>query len=157
MSPVSDQNKEPLRRMPKVIDTGKPSTSLDRSSPVVPTAATVVTPTGARSTETESKNPFDLDRRYETRVGRSTDYSKVTGQLFFVHVDGGTWVLRYAPLWKEDANGGSVILARDRQMDNYREGDLVTVEGTVLQGKGNSRLGGSLYQVRSIQLVERPQ
>src|SRR5262249_42448535 len=81
---------------------------------------------------TETKNPFELDRRYESRVARAPDYGWLTGQLFYVHADGGLWVLRYAPLWKEDPNGGSVVLARDLRMESYREGDLVTVHGELL-------------------------
>ena len=41
-------------------------------------------------------------------------------------------------------------------MTNYREGDLVTVEGEVTARKGSSRLGAPLYQVRTINLVDRP-
>jgi hypothetical protein len=118
--------------------------------------APVLTPTGAK-VETEVKNPFELARRYEKRVSRAADYSKLTGQLFYVHTDGGLWVLRYAPLSQEDANGGSVILARDRKMDSYREGDLVSVEGRILNQKGSAHLGGALYRVQSISLVDRPQ
>jgi hypothetical protein len=114
-----------------------------------------VTPTSSKTIETETKNPFELDRRYEMRVGRAADYSWVTGQLFYVHADGGLWVLRYAPLWKEDPNGGSVILARDRQMDSYREGDLVAVHGEILNQKGSIFLGGPLYRAQSIQLIDR--
>jgi hypothetical protein len=115
-----------------------------------------VAPAAAKKQE-ETKNPFELDRRYEKRVGRAADYSRLTGQLFYVHADGGLWVLRYAPLWKEEANGGSVVLARDRQLDNYRDGDLVNVEGSIIQERGSWRLGGPLYRIRSIQLLDRPQ
>jgi hypothetical protein len=114
-----------------------------------------VTPTSSKTIETETKNPFELDRRYESRVGRAADYGWLTGQLFYVHADGGLWVLRYAPLWKEDPNGGSVILARDRQMDSYREGDLVTIHGEILNQKGSIFLGGPLYRTQSIQLIDR--
>ncbi|HWG42228.1 MAG TPA: hypothetical protein VN688_05530, partial [Gemmataceae bacterium] len=114
-----------------------------------------VTPTSSNTFDKESKNPFELDRRYESRVGRAADYSWVTGQLFYVHADGGLWVLRYAPLSQEDANGGSVVLARDRQMDSYREGDLVKVQGEILNQKGSIFLGGPLYRTQSIQLVDR--
>ncbi|HEY7311523.1 MAG TPA: hypothetical protein VH643_19325 [Gemmataceae bacterium] len=96
-----------------------------------------------------------MDRRYETRVGRAADYSWLTGQLFFVHSDGGLWVLRYAPPTAEDPDGGSVILARDRQMDSYREGDLVKVHGELLKQKGSIFLGGSLYRTQSIELIDR--
>ena len=119
------------------------------------TSNPTLTPTSARI-ETESKNPFELDRRYEKRVFRAADYSKLTGQLFYVHIDGGLWVLRYASLATEDANGGSVVLARDSKMDSYREGDLVSVEGQLYSQKGSSRLGGPLYRVQTISLVDRP-
>jgi hypothetical protein len=117
-------------------------------------SAPILTPT---KLETEGKNPFELARRYEKRVSRAADYSHLTGQLFFVHADGGLWVLRYASLSEEDAYGGSVILARDRKMDLYREGDLVSVEGQILSQRGSPRLGGPLYRVQAIRLVDRPQ
>jgi hypothetical protein len=139
---------EPIKKMPS------PAPKGTGYVPIAP--STSVTPAAARTTETETSNPFELDRRYEARVGRAADYSKLTGQLFFVHADGGLWVLRYAPIWKEDNNGGSVVLARDRQMTSYREGDLVTVHGEVVSERGSSRLGGPLYRVRSIELNDRP-
>jgi hypothetical protein len=142
---TSPTSTEGLRRLPREIES-KPSTS----------SGVDLTPTSARGAETESKNPFDLDRRYEKRVGCAADYSKVVGQLYYVHIDGGLWILRYAPLSQEDGNGGSVVLAHDRQLENYHEGDLVSVEGSVIQARANARLGGALYQIRSIQLVERP-
>jgi len=113
-----------------------------------------VTPTSSKTFE-ETKNPFELDRRYESRVGRAADYGWVTGQLFYVNADGGSWVLRYAPLWKEDPNGGSVVLTGDRQMDSYREGDLVKVHGEILNPKGSVFLGGPPYRAQSIQLIDR--
>ena len=115
-----------------------------------------ITPAASKITETETnKNPFDLDRRYQARADRAADYSRLTGQLFYVHADGGIWVLRYAPIGKEEANGGSVVLARDLRMDSYREGDLVTVRGEVLQDKAPARLGGALYHAQSIELIDR--
>jgi hypothetical protein len=122
-----------------------------QSAPIVPE----ITPATTRAIDTGANSPFELDRRYEKRVDRAADYSWVTGQLFYVHADGGLWVLRYAPLAKEDTYGGSVVLARDRQMDSYREGDLVTVHGEILNQKSSIFLGGPLYRARSIQLVER--
>jgi hypothetical protein len=155
---------EPIKKMPKPVDKpngmgDKPNGMGDKPNGtglLTPAPAPSLTPAAAKAKE-ETKNPFELDRRYEERVGRAADNSRLTGQLFFVHADGGLWVLRYAPLGKEDANGGSVVLARDRQMDSYREGDLVTVHGEIVKERGSSRLGGPLYRVRTIQLVDRPQ
>jgi hypothetical protein len=105
--------------------------------------------------EPETKSPFELHRRYESRVGHAPDYSWLTGQLFYVHADGGLWVLRYAPLSQEDPNGGSVVLARDVRMETYHEGDLVTVHGQVLSQRATAYLGGPLYRAQSIELVDR--
>jgi hypothetical protein len=105
--------------------------------------------------EPETKSPFELHRRYESRVGHAADYSWLTGQLFYVHADGGLWVLRYAPLYQEDPNGGSVVLARDLRMDTYHEGDLVTVHGEILNQRSSVFLGGPLYRAGTIELVDR--
>jgi hypothetical protein len=123
----------------------------------IPPAPIPAAPKGNFSIETETKAPFELSRRFVSRVDHAPDYAWLTGQLFYVHADGGLWVLRYAPLWKEDPNGGSMVLARDIRMDNYHEGDLVTVHGEILSQHATEFLGGPLYRVLSIQLVERAQ
>jgi hypothetical protein len=106
---------------------------------------------------TQGKSPFELCRRYELRVEHAADYSSLTGQLFYVHADGGLWVLRFAPLSQEDRLGGSVVLARDLRMDDYREGDLVTVHGEILSTERSSVfLGGPRYRAQSIRLIDRP-
>jgi hypothetical protein len=134
--------KEPAKKMPTEI-------------PMKPVSVIEPAPQATISAGTETKNPFELSRRYESRVANAPDYSSLTGQLFFVHADGGLWVLRYAPLWKEDPNGGSIVLARDLRMDSYREGDLVTVHGEILSKHSSVFLGGPLYRASAIQLVDR--
>jgi hypothetical protein len=103
------------------------------------------------------RNPFELARRYEGKAQASSDYSKLTGQLFFVHTDGGRWVLRYAPISAEDKFGGSVILSREFDMSAFHEGDFVNVEGQVLAEKSNLHLGGALYRANKVTVVERSQ
>jgi len=131
--------KEPAKKMPT--DEAKPISAIEQSKIL--------------TVESEAKNPFELSRRYESRVAHAPDYSSVTGQLFYVHADGGLWVLRYAPLWQEDPNGGSMVLARGLAMDAYHEGDLVSVHGEILSRHSSAFLGGPLYRVSSIQLVDR--
>ena len=146
MPPAGEPIKAPKEK------TELPSRELPKGTTAAPSLD--LTPTASKQIE-ETKNPFELDRRYETRVDRAADYSWLTGQLFYVHADGGLWVLRYAPIWKEEANGGSVVLAREVPMDSYREGDLVQVHGEILQPKASVSLGGPLYHVASIQLKDR--
>ncbi len=140
-----EKSAEPIKKLP--------SEAGDKGASLLPMST--VTPAAAQNT-TEIKNPFDSGRRHDVSVKHTTNFDRLTGQLMFVRVDGGVWVLRYAPLGQEDAYGGSVILARDRQMDDFQEGDLVTVEGKIIAEKGSTRLGGPLYQIQTIRLVDRP-
>jgi len=94
--------------------------------------------------------------KYEDRVGHEKDYSWVTGHLFYIHADGGRWVVRYGLPDEIDSFGGSVVLAPGVEMRNYREGDLVCVYGDVLDaGRTSPSLGGALYRVNVISLVDR--
>ncbi len=148
--PVNPVNPEPINKPKPTEEPGKPMPRTTLTPPAIELA-----PSSSRALETENQHPFELSRRYETLVSRAPDDSSITGQLFFVHADGGLWVLRYAPLGQEDPHGGGVILARNRQMDSYREGDLVTVKGEILQEKGSLYLGDPLYLASSIELVDR--
>jgi hypothetical protein len=103
-------------------------------------------------------NPATLQvaKKYEDKVGHEMDYSWITGHLFYVHADGGRWVIRYALPGEVDKFGGSVVLAPGVEMRNFREGDLVCVTGQVLnEGRFSRSLGGALYRVDAINLVER--
>jgi hypothetical protein len=143
--PIGKPKEEPAKPMPD-----------KKGVNLMPQAIDLV-PTSSKVEETESQHPFELSRRYESRVERATDYSSITGQLFFVHADGGLWVLRYAPVGQEDQHGGGIILARNLAMESYREGDLVTVHGAILKEKGSMHLGAPLYRANEIQLVDRGQ
>ena len=99
----------------------------------------------------------EIKRAYLPRLGNAEDYSWVTGQLFYIHAGGeGIWVLRYAPLDREDRYGGGMVLAEAVSMSKLREGDLVTIHGDVLnEGRASKYLGGPLYRVQSVQLIDR--
>ena len=99
---------------------------------------------------------MEIAKPYLSRVGQAGEYSHVTGQLSYVHAGGGIWVVRYAPLDREDRYGGSFVLAPLVDMEKYQDGDLVTVHGEVLhEGRASRHLGGSLYKVTSISLIDR--
>ena len=94
--------------------------------------------------------------KYKAMVGHEADYSWITGQLYYVHADGGMWVVRYANVGEVDRYGGSVVLTPTVEMRNFREGDLVNVCGEILNnGLPVRNLGGALYRVNSIQMIER--
>src|SRR5262249_39616913 len=95
-------------------------------------------------------------KKYEERIGHEQDYSWVTGHLFYVHADGGRWVVRYALPGEVDKFGGSIVLAQGVEMRNDREGYLVCVFGRIMdEGRFSHSLGGALYRVDAITMVER--
>lgn len=97
-----------------------------------------------------------IAKQFENKVGHEADYSWITGSLFYVHADGGRWVVRYALPGEVDKYGGSVVLAPGVEMRNFREGDLVCVHGQILnEGRASRSLGGALYRVNTINMIER--
>jgi hypothetical protein len=100
--------------------------------------------------------PTAVTQRFQQKIGHEDDYSWITGQLHYVHADGGLWVLRYATVDTEDKFGGSVVLAPAVNMKNFREGDLVSVRGEVLSEERASRaLGGPRYRAVAVDMIDR--
>ena len=82
---------------------------------------------------------------------KSGDYSWIQGRLLRVHSLGGVWQVRYAPHDQADEHGGKFILI-GALPDDIREGELVRIEGNILQsGSGNM---SSMYQVRALRRLE---
>jgi hypothetical protein len=93
---------------------------------------------------------------YQKQLGAPEDYSWITGQLYYLLADGGRWVVRYASVDTVDRFGGSVVLAPNTSMKNFRDGDLVCIHGAIIDNtRGNRTLGGALYRVDHIDLIER--
>jgi hypothetical protein len=98
----------------------------------------------------------DIRPEYTQRVAIADDTSWIVGQLFYLHVDGGTWVVRYAPLGKEDKFGGEVVLAHGVDMKALREGDLAFVRGEIIkEARASKYVGGPLYRAVSVELNDR--
>jgi hypothetical protein len=131
--------------------------------PALPAAPAAMPPAAQAATTTVTAlkpSPEQLNlkvaKKYEDQVGHDRDYGWITGHLFYIHTDGGRWVLRYTGPGETDKFGGSVVLAPGVEMRNFREGDLVCVYGDVLnEGRATPALGGALYRVNSINMVER--
>lgn len=124
----------------------------------VPTTPTTAEPPAMNGLQPVSSEKLDLKVRkeFQNKIGAAEDYSWITGQLFYIHADGGRWVLRYAGVDQEDKYGGSVVLQSAADMRNFREGDLVSVNGEVLtDNRASKHLGGPLYRVTSINMIER--
>lgn len=82
--------------------------------------------------------------------GHARDFSWVMGNLRHVHVNGGSWKIRYCPLDKQDYWGGSVVLAEDARIDKFKDGDFVYAEGEIIVTRPTVYLAGPLYRITKI-------
>jgi hypothetical protein len=155
------RDEAPTQPMPR-LNTAEPP--LLRPTPQPQTQPTMTAPPAAPAAPAArpavkvvaNKAVPEVQKKFQEKVGCAPDHSWITGQLFYVHVDGGRWVLRYTSVGEQDKYGGSVVLAPGVDMKNYREGDLVSVNGKVLNDARTSRhLPGALYQASGISLIER--
>ena len=142
-----------------VVSTGQPvpttGTVYQTDAPPVAVAQTAPPPEGT-TTVTGYRPNLQVPEKHRDKVGHETDYSWITGQLFYVRADGGRWLLRYGHPDEVDKYGGSVVLAPTVEMRNFREGDLICVYGQVIEdGRASRSLGGPLYRTNSISMVER--
>jgi hypothetical protein len=85
--------------------------------------------------------------------GHAPDYSWVQGVLD-KHYQ-GHWALRYCDHTVEDAWGGKVRLGKDARLEQFKEGDVVRVEGEILHDNRGNWHHYPAYQIHGIQLIER--
>ena len=158
------QTAEPpaLRRMPNgKVNVNEPpllEISVDPSSPQSaapvqsqPTQSVTVKPASFEPSQTGPVlNPVvnngKISARLVNKIGHEEDYSWITGQL---EMENGAHVVYYATPDTVDRFGGRMVLNGDLDMTRFKSGDLVTVRGTVLQGRTIS-----IYRAQSINLVE---
>jgi hypothetical protein len=97
---------------------------------------------GTRLVSAQRELPrYDHDSQYHWLVG-TIDYSNIQG----------AWVVRYAPADQEDRFGGSVVLVHSTALTDFHSGQLVCVEGYVLDNR--SEQIRPPYQVRKIVALE---
>jgi hypothetical protein len=98
-----------------------------------------------------------LSEKFKNRIGHEADHSWLTGQLY--RVKAGTnvlWVVRYATSEEQDKHGGTVVLAPAAGMQNFREGDLVSVQGQILNGgRASEQVACPVFRASEVSLVER--
>ncbi|MFQ5731696.1 MAG: hypothetical protein ACE5KM_07060 [Planctomycetaceae bacterium] len=82
--------------------------------------------------------------------GHARDFSWLMGNLHHVHVNGGSWKIRYAPLDQQDFWGGSVVLSEDVRIDQFKDGDFVYAEGEIIVRRPTVYLAGPLYRITKI-------
>jgi hypothetical protein len=76
----------------------------------------------------------------------------LTGRLAFLPANGGTWMVRHG-----DGQGGLAVLSTSANMDGFRNGDLVTVEGDFQNGQAPSGLGAPIFRAHTVRVLEHAQ
>ena len=126
-------------------------------APAAPTSYATPAASGVIPANHKEQKTEEASKESVLRVAMADDASWIIGELHYVHADGGLWMVRYAPLDKEDRYGGAVVLARGQDMSKFREGDLVFVKGSILdEGRASKYLAAPLYRATSVELNERP-
>jgi hypothetical protein len=94
---------------------------------------------------------------YRDKIGHDGRHGWLTGQLVRLQVERDLlWVLVYAAPEVQDPHGGSLLLSPAVDMLNFRDGDLVTVRGELLNGgRPSQHFGMRSYRAAEVNLVER--
>ena len=92
-----------------------------------------------------------VEAKPASSTGHAEDYSWLRGEVQYDHISKG-WRLRYAGLDEYDRWGGAVILAADGSLDRLRDGQIVKVQGHLVESE--NRRGAPLYHADSIAVAE---
>ncbi len=107
--------------------------------------------------EPESIAPVEIGPDVKSRsdmYGHAEDYSWLKGRLQKVHVPGVEWKIRYSPIDEVDQFGGSMVLAPDIRMEDFKNLELVYIKGRQLSGRPSLYVTGPLYRVESIHRLD---
>lgn len=94
-----------------------------------------------------------LEQAIQKGYGQGENHEWLVGRLQRVHVPGSEWKLRYLPITQVDDYGGSVIMSLDARVDEFKDGDLVYVEGEIIANRPTLYLNGPLYRISAIRAV----
>jgi uncharacterized protein (TIGR03000 family) len=89
----------------------------------------------------------------QPQFGHDPSYHWLVGTLDYSRIQ-EAWLIRYAPSGEEDPHGGCVTLLGLGQMDGFRSGQRVRVEGHLIDGR--SEQIRPPYRVESIRPLEQP-
>jgi hypothetical protein len=96
--------------------------------------------------------------RVQGPYGHAPDHSWLQG-ILDKHYQ-GHWALRYCDHATEDEWGGKVRLEKDGRLDQFKDGDIILVEGEVIpdvRGNRGNWHHYPEYRIRNIQLIEHRQ
>lgn len=140
---------------PMFVDAPRPAPGPDGFAPG-PRVLADPPPEPVRPPDTKPAPPTKImPIRPGQRYGNSPDYKWVAGVLD-KHQKGGFWTIRYADIGTDDMWGGKVRLLDDPRLAEFKNGDVIYVEGELLAPK--SAADGPAYppyRVTDVRVVEK--
>lgn len=141
---------------PLVHTTAKPATSADATADRSALGDGLNAANGRPATEpfrdaTASRRTF-TDLTAHPRFAHDPNYHWLVGVLDYSKIQ-GEWLLRYASVEEDDRYGGSVTLHRPGPMNQFKSGQLVRVEGHVINPE--SQQLRPAFEVQSLRPAER--
>lgn len=149
----------PLSMTPAPAEAPMPKVEAPAPKPAEPTPPAKPAQKPAEPAKPAPKPPAEIKTSYQPDVVERTanyapDYKWLQGNVHWVHVNGGAWVVRYMPLDKSDKYGGSMVLASSKLTKSLKEGDFVKIEGEILNEKSSILLGGPLYRAKTVNVLQ---
>lgn len=149
---VRQRSPQPIVTAPSPIVTHRPAPV--PSEPPEPAVASVppLPPesTPAIESPVETTPPLLESPRSAVSPGCGPDHRWLVGRLQYLYVR-DAWRIRYAAPESDDRYGGTLMLVNPGSMTAFHEGQLVRVEGRVVEPE--SREPSPAYQVHSIHAV----
>jgi hypothetical protein len=152
--PMADAPRGPLLPVPGGLNdvprvhTPPAMDPVERESNAGPRPLPVLEQAGALA---KLETPVVVQQDDET-YGRGPDYRWLRGVLDVHHR--GDFRLRYADASADDRFGGKVRLSDDQQLRDYRDGDVLFIEGELVPNSGSGTRGDyPLYRILSVRRV----
>lgn len=127
----------------------------NQPEPVMPatlTTSSVPAVGEVKQVSAESVTTFMPDN--SVSLDRAADYKWVQGRLQIIHTRHGECRIRYCSIDKEDLYGGSLVLKHDARLEEFKEGDIVRIEGLVIEDRSGRPFAAASYRIDTIRLVE---
>jgi len=122
-------------------------------------AAALALPVSHAESSGQVTGTLAVRRQVAGTYGHAADYSWLQGVLRRDYH--GQIALRYCDHTVDDTHGGKVVLRKDPRLDDFKDGDVILVEGEIAQENGQPvRCDWNHfphYQVRNVWLVEHGQ
>ncbi len=137
---------------PAVVTAQKPKLELPPPSPAVEPKknqeTVVIPPIGSQAAPRRSF----ADITAKPQFGHAADYTWLTGEIWYVPQK-DQWRLRFASIDEEDRYGGAVTLDARSELQGYKSGQLVRVDGSMVDPE--SRGIAPKYRIKEIRLLAK--